>query len=205
MTDIITTKKDQPEHIVGYKELKLEDGRSIEIPVAKTPEELHGPAYPTGLEVSTVDVDVAMLIAANRDANGDTKERTEVLISYLRSDPTVVTHPATDELPAHSVVGAGVPNGCMVAFRHGEEVRLGWSMPNSAGEPLPYSKEKARICAVLRGMKDSVTMSGKKFATNGQGNVIPVGVSKGFKKFTNRAQRYFKQDFDNYYPNYTKG
>jgi len=87
----------------------------------------------------------------------------------------------------------------------GDEVRLGWSMPNSSGEPMSYSKDKARLCAVLRGMTDSITMKGKKFATNSQKNVIPVGVVKGFRKFTDRAQRYFKQDFDNYFPNYTKG
>ncbi len=204
MTDVIFTKPDQPEDVAGYKKLKLEDGRTFEIEVMKTPEELYGPAYPTGLKVGPVEVAAAKLIAANLTETGGTKDRTEILISYLRGAPVIVTHPATEEMPEHSVIGVGPPSACLVAFRLGDEVRLGWSMPNSSGEPMPYSKDKARLCAVLRGMMDSVTMTGKKFATNSEGTVIPVAVCKGLRKFTDRAQRYFKQDFNNYFPNYTK-
>jgi len=204
MTDAIFTKPGQPEDITGYKVLKLKDGRNIDIAVMKTLEELHGPAYPTGIEVNDAEISMAKLIATNSTIDGTRKAPVETLVYYIRNGPVIVTHKATVESPQLSVIGAGSPIACMVAFRMGKEVRLGWSVPNSAGEPMPYSKEKARLCAVLRGMKDSITMKGKKFATNSSKKVIPSVVSKGFKKFIDRASRYFKQDFDNYFPNYTK-
>jgi len=204
VTDLIFTEKTQPGNVKGYKNLNLDDGRVIKIPIMKTPEELYGPAHPAGIVITDEDIKIANSIIANNTTSGTPKERMELLISYLRLPPSVMIHPPSGDLPAYSTIGVGTPNACLVAFKFNNALRLGWSMLNSSGEPIPYSNKKARMCAVLRGMKDSITMEGKKFGTNSQRKVVPVTITKNLKKFTDRAERYFKCKFDNYFPNYIK-
>ncbi len=198
------TKTDQPADVKCYKTLDLPDGTTAEIKIMKTDEELYGPVVPTGFKTSAMDIAIAKLIGANKDIDGKDKTRTEILISYIRDEPTIIKHAATTDLPSHNVIGQGQPTACLVAFRQNDEVRLGWSQVNRGGEPMPYSKDKARTCAILRGMKDSVTMTGKKFATNSKETPVPVSITKHLRKFTDRCTRYFKEDFTNYFPNYTK-
>lgn len=198
MKSKLTVKENMPEKIKGYKTLRLEDGREFEIPVVKTEEELYGPAYPSGIDVTDEEAQIARLISKNCDINNkNVKDRTEILISYIRDTPVVIKHKLENGKVEYQL-GTGAPLACLVAFKYGNKVRLGWSQTNKAGEPSIYSKEKARVCAVLRGMKDSINMKSKTFAVNKDNRIIPTAVSKNIRRFADRTKRYFKQDFSNF-------
>lgn len=198
MTDQLIVKKDMPKKVKGYKKATLDDGRIIEIPVNKTMEELYGPANPSGNFTFTDDIlECAKRIASNcKSDTGEPKSRTELIVNYIRKDPVVVTHTDKEGRTARSV-GQGCPVACIVGFKYNGDTYLGWSQSNRAGEPVSYSKEKARICAVLRGIVDTVTID-KNFAKTAANKPIPVPVRKHLKNFVERTNRYFKADFVNF-------
>ena len=200
MTDeLIITKKNMPEKVKGYKRSTLKNGKEIEIPVYKTQDELYGPAYPSGNFVFTKElITKANRISSNCDTTtGKPKKRTEIIVNYLREEPVVVIDKNTGGKITRKV-GLGCPTACIVGFKHNGEAYIGWSQSNRAGEPVSYSKKKARRCAILRGLVDTVTINGKTFAKTSDNRPIPSSVGKHLKPFVERTKRYFKTDFVNF-------
>lgn len=143
---------------------------------------------------------------ARKDALELSYDTDNLIIRYLREDPTVSTSINADGKKTYSV-GKGAPYAVLVAFKFDGKLFIGWSkrnakvikeVPTDKGVPVetnPFTRQDARYTAILRGLLDSVVVLGDKYARNGAGNKpIPNVVVRELGSFTERARKYFKMD-----------
>lgn len=119
-----------------------------------------------------------------------------LVVRYIRSAPYLmkVNGTGTDQYK----FARGYPIGCMVAFVHNGQARIGWAKRHSSLEDHNFTKDRARYCAVLRALTDGVTFTGKgKSAVTFSGEVIPGKVSKELGAFFQQAIKYIQADFHN--------
>jgi hypothetical protein len=92
--------------------------------------------------------------------------------------------------------------GVLVAFKHADQIRIGWSLYNKNHEVLPFTKKDGLRVAVIRGLVDSVVVDSKpssfsqKWMT-GSEVLIPAKIFKALPDFTERARKYFARAISN--------
>lgn len=84
--------------------------------------------------------------------------------------------------------------GALVAFKTGDDLKLGWSVYNKNHEILPFTRKNAVRVAVIRGLADGVIVDGW---TTYSGIQIPERVSKALPEFVARTVKYYSKLFNN--------
>jgi hypothetical protein len=168
-----------------------------------TREELHkkyGTPFPTGHSVTTDVKDKAVAIAADHK---------NLLIRYVRKNPKLVKDLREGEDPYNKPtykIMKGEILGVLVAFKDDGELLIGWSKRHSTHEDLSFTREDARVCAVLRGLLDSIIIESKEkvfTSVSGQSKnrqksldrqYIPSPLKYHIPSFIGRSKAYFKAD-----------
>ena len=88
--------------------------------------------------------------------------------------------------------------GALVAFKVGNELKLGWSVYNRNHEALPFTKKNAIRVAVIRGLVDNVILK-DEMCTTGSEIAIPKEISDVLGNFAIRARKYYAKNVSNYY------
>ncbi len=159
----------------------------------------HGCPHPTGHEVSKDIKAKAVVIAA---------DHTKLLIRYTRRNPMLVKDLKKGDdpydKPAYKII-RGEPTGVLIAFKDGDKLLIGWSQRHGTNEPLSFTREDARVCAVLRGLLDSITIESKEkvFTTVPdrtpnkkllEDQHVPSPLKHHLPSFIRRALRFFQVD-----------
>ena len=160
----------------------------------------HGCPYPTGHTIATDVKARAVEIAADHK---------KLLIRYIRKNPklgmTIKENRDRYDNPTYSVL-KGEIIGVLIAFKDGAgKLLIGWSQRHSTNEPLSFTREDARVCAVLRGLLDSITIESKEKVLTTvpertlnkkslDQQYVPSPLKYHLPSFMNRAFRYFKVD-----------
>ena len=149
----------------------------------------HGCPHPTGHEVSKDVKAKAVEIAA---------DHTKLLIRYTRKDPMLIKDLKKGDdpydKPAYKII-KGEPLGVLIAFKDDGKLLIGWSQRHTVNEPLSFTREDARVCAVLRGLLDSISMKSKEDVfTSIEGQCVPSPLKYHIPSFVNRAHRFFRAD-----------
>lgn len=121
-----------------------------------------------------------------------------LVVRYVRDEPRLskVMDMVTGKV--NYVFQRGEPLATMVAFMHDGKAYFGWSKRHPKDEPLVFTKDRARYAAILRGLTDSITLTGSKTSvTNSAGKYIPGIVAKQIPAFLEKASKYFDADFAN--------
>lgn len=92
--------------------------------------------------------------------------------------------------------------GALVAFKIGDEVKIGWSAYNKSHEILPFLRKDAVRVAVIRGLVDTIAIdpttpsTSEKWKT-GSGIKIPRKIAIALPDFMDRARKYYAKIIDN--------
>lgn len=92
--------------------------------------------------------------------------------------------------------------GALVAFKVGDELKIGWSAYNKSHEILPFLRKDAVRVAVIRGLVDvlsidiKTTSISEKWKT-GSGIKIPRKIAMSLPDFMDRARKYYAKSIDN--------
>lgn len=94
----------------------------------------------------------------------------------------------------------GNPLGALVAFKFGDELRIGWSAYNKNHEILPFGRKDAVRVAVIRGLVDSVVLKDAVKWLTESGIEIPEKIADELPDFAIRAWRYYSKEVSNMKP-----
>lgn len=132
-------------------------------------------------------------------------------IQYIREDHRIaIERDKEGNFIAQKIV-RGAPIGAIVAVCQEEDgnkaVALGWSKRHAGVimdddgkkvgniEPLPFTKENARRCAILRALVDGIELKeGSKDIVMENGEIIPKVITRHIPRFLEKTKRYFGED-----------
>ena len=145
---------------------------------------------PQRISVTDEEVELAKKIASSQTT----------IARYLRQRPTVelakvaardkdgVIIPDAPPIKVR-VISRGIPYGCIIAFLDPEGLPcIGWSRRIKTEED-DFEKKRGRIPAILRGLKDTITLGDGM--RSGASKVIPHDIAKALLAFIPRMEMHF--------------
>jgi len=173
-----------------------------------TQKEKPAPAEPTNLAITDEDRNEADIII------GDSSK---YFIQYIRETHRIAVERDKDGNFVSRKIVRGAPIAALVAVcqKDADEgtnaVAVGWSKRhtgiiedddgNKVGniEPLPFTKDSARRCAILRALVDGIVFKeGSSSVRTEDGNHVPNAIARNMPYFMERVERYFGEDCEVY-------
>lgn len=182
---------------IPAKMITIGENKTKLIPVSTDRYVLHGVPIPRNLKITEEIRSIAKEIINN--SKNTTNKNKVILVKYIRK--AVNGYLSRNRHFARK----GKPRGVVVAFLHNEKLKIGWSKriegvePDSdtkQKEPLVFAKKDAIYVAVLRGLMDSITLSGSGAYTSNN-ILIPKSIVKILPPFVERVQYSFNQAVNN--------
>lgn len=166
-------------------------------------------------EPAPAEPNLTILEDDRKTAEAILSDASNYFIQYVRSDYQIAVVRDEEGKFVQRKIVRGAPIGAIVAVCHKEDdnnaIALGWSKRhtgivedaegNKIGniEPLPFTKDSARRCAILRALVDGIVFKeGSKTAKTEDGNHVPNVISRNIPRFLDRASRYFGEDCEVY-------